>query len=451
MNDEASRAVTSTSTPTCFVSYSHDSEQHKKAVLDLVQALRSHAVDAKIDQFIQHSPPAYWPAWMVEQIEESDFVLVVVTETYARRFKRKEEPGLGKGASWEGAVINSQIYNSFGGTVKFIPIILDESQAAHIPFPLSETNHHLIKSLKNDELRLLVHQLKNVPLVTPAPLGTAGDITLTTGETELAKAIRLAESDTEGGIAELTKLASSSHPDDAAVAAFHLGEIFYKDQQYNRAVESYQFAMELGPRTPAYEDAKREMVNVLTFLNAHYGPSSAFAAVRAFIDLIHSGDMREAWKRMDRDLRLTLAQDWILANASHPNLAGRDHDEMANSLAELESRDPIFKDFLWSQLRKFQEAYKEIDTDDWGATEKPRRYKIEYELVILIPTNGEVTVWEPGTHRPAKAFIMRRRLQTWLLAGFDTRIARPGWPPTHEEFEIDGIGFTNDPSAVDGI
>jgi hypothetical protein len=87
--------------PRVFVSYSHDSEGHRENVADFVQELRRQGIDAWVDQF-EITPPLSWPAWMEDQIEEADFVLLVITETYVRRFRGHEEPGLGLGVRWEG-------------------------------------------------------------------------------------------------------------------------------------------------------------------------------------------------------------------------------------------------------------------------------------------------------------------------------------------------------------
>lgn len=439
--------------PRCFVSYSHDSPAHKEAVLALVQALRSFNIDAHLDQFVQHSPPRYWPAWMVEQVEDSDYVLVVITETYARRFKQRDEPGKGKGAIWEGAVITSQMYHSFGGRTKFIPILFEGATDTDIPFPLSETNYHKIVGLSETDLRDLLHQLKNIPLVVPVPLGSAlkQSDSPDPSDDPVLIAVSSADADDDAAIAKLTALSNSSNPETAAHAAFELGELLYKTSQYNRALEAYQFVLEYGPRSRFYEQAKREMVNVLTVLSAHFGENSAVAAVYSFISLIQSGNIDEAWQRIDRDMRLTLAQAWVIANEHHPDLAGREREELAESLAELDSRDPLSKGFLLTTLREFRQAFGAVDINDWGAAEKVRRYNVEYEMVILMPTKGEVLIWEHNMELPTAIFIMRRKLQTWLVAGTNDKIARPGWPPTFEQFPADGVEIRppNDPKTRD--
>jgi hypothetical protein len=83
-----------------FISYSHDSEAHRACVLEVATRLRSEGVDAWIDRY-EPAPQEGWPRWMQEQIERADFVLVACTEVYKRRFEGQEEPGKGRGATWE--------------------------------------------------------------------------------------------------------------------------------------------------------------------------------------------------------------------------------------------------------------------------------------------------------------------------------------------------------------
>src|SRR5215216_600840 len=89
--------------PKVFISYSHDSVEHKRRVRRLSDRLRQEGVDSNIDQYEQ-SPQEGWPRWMVRQIREADFVVVVCTQTYQRRFEDQEDPGRGFGSAWEGAI-----------------------------------------------------------------------------------------------------------------------------------------------------------------------------------------------------------------------------------------------------------------------------------------------------------------------------------------------------------
>jgi hypothetical protein len=113
------------SAPRVFISYSHDSSEHKDRVLALSDRLRREGVDCVIDQYEQ-SPEKGWPTWCAEQVERADFVLVACTETYLRRFKVEELHGKGLGVTWEGHIITQELYNAQGRNSKFIPIVSQE-------------------------------------------------------------------------------------------------------------------------------------------------------------------------------------------------------------------------------------------------------------------------------------------------------------------------------------
>jgi SEFIR domain len=80
--------------PRVFISYSHDSDQHRDRVLDLADRLRADGIDAIIDQYVQ-SPSEGWPGWCRAQIEQAEFVLMVCTQVYLRRVDHKEPAGRG--------------------------------------------------------------------------------------------------------------------------------------------------------------------------------------------------------------------------------------------------------------------------------------------------------------------------------------------------------------------
>ncbi len=115
-----------------FISYSHDSDQHKDRVLVLSDRLRADGIDCTIDQY-ETSPPEGWARWCDRKIEEADFVLVACTQTYVQRFKGIDTTEKGKGVKWEGAIITQEIYEAQAKNKKFIPIIFTDEDSAHIP------------------------------------------------------------------------------------------------------------------------------------------------------------------------------------------------------------------------------------------------------------------------------------------------------------------------------
>jgi len=119
-----------------FISYSHDSPEHEKRVLALAERLRSDGVVAQIDQYVAGTPPEAWPRWMLNQLDWADFVLVICTPTYYRRFRGHEKPAIGRGADWEGNLITTEIYKARSQTTKFVPVFFDSLEEKFIPEPL---------------------------------------------------------------------------------------------------------------------------------------------------------------------------------------------------------------------------------------------------------------------------------------------------------------------------
>jgi hypothetical protein len=126
------------SPPKVFISYSHDSTQHKDIMLRFAERLRKDGIDAQIDQYVKGRPPGGWPRWMLDKLDWAEFVLLACTETYYRRFRGHEEPSNGKGVEWEGQLITLEIYQAKSRTTKFVPVIFASQNEEFIPEPLRD-------------------------------------------------------------------------------------------------------------------------------------------------------------------------------------------------------------------------------------------------------------------------------------------------------------------------
>jgi tetratricopeptide (TPR) repeat protein len=434
-----------------FISYSHDSLEHRANILDLTQELRRAGIDAQIDQFIENSPPLSWPLWMNEQIDQSNFVLIVVTETYATRFMNREQPGRGLGVRWEGNIITSELYYASDDRVKFIPIVVSARDSTHIPTPLRLTTWYDVGIAGNRNLKPLLRHLLNHPAVVAEPIGPVLDLESSETsevtdhpsqqavEAALARAL---EGDWDGGVAELEKFLDNPSNEIAAAAAYNLGRLWQEENSYSRSVSAYQRAIELLPDSPTATAAINNLQLTLQAMNAHYGPEGPVHAAQEWLQLIRRGEIRTAWERIDRDTRLALVQAWIIANESHPNLLGLDRDDLAARLSHAKPTYFLSRAFLATQLDEFQRAYQAYDQETWGAAEKPRRFGLDLELVILMMTGGDTFIWQPGTEVPAIQLLMRRQINTWYVVNFSPELVVPGWPPTSRP--LPGIGRTNE-------
>jgi len=143
-----------------FISYSHDSDGHKKSVLEVAQKVRKDGVDCWIDQFEQN-PPQGFPRWMQQQIDHADFVLLVCTASYKRRFDGIEEAGRGLGVNFEGHLILQELYDSSTRNHKYIPIIFPSGLHEDIPRVLRGSMAYQVPT----EYESLYRRITNQPAV----------------------------------------------------------------------------------------------------------------------------------------------------------------------------------------------------------------------------------------------------------------------------------------------
>ena len=168
-----------------FISYSHDSAEHRARVLQLANSLRQYGlVDVRLDQYNVDDPPEGWPLWMETELDCAQKVLLVCTETYQRRVKKQEDPGVGRGVCWEANLIYAELYLSQTKGNKFIPVIFRHEDREFIPRPLGAANSYLVDDAQGFE-RLYRHltgqsyqpmphpgEFVTLPLPEPLPLFT---------------------------------------------------------------------------------------------------------------------------------------------------------------------------------------------------------------------------------------------------------------------------------------
>jgi hypothetical protein len=160
--------------PRVFISYSHDSPLHEQRVLAFAHRLRQDGMDTQIDRYVNGTPAEGWPRWMENQVEWADFVLLLCTETYYRRFRGHEQPEKGRGVDWEGALVTNEIYQDRSLTTKFVPVLLSPGEAKFIPRPLLGHTHYVLDTEENYS-KLLAFFVGRAG-VSPGPLGPLREI-----------------------------------------------------------------------------------------------------------------------------------------------------------------------------------------------------------------------------------------------------------------------------------
>lgn len=148
-----------------FISYSHDSVHHEQRVRSLVEQLRKEGIDAWFDQF-ENPPQEGWPRWMQRQIMGANFVLLVCSETYRRRFEG-EGSGLSHGANWEGFLTQQLLYGDDARNLRYIPLLFEGASEEDVPLVLRSTRSYHLPNDYDD----LFRRLSDQHAVRPAPVG----------------------------------------------------------------------------------------------------------------------------------------------------------------------------------------------------------------------------------------------------------------------------------------
>ena len=152
--------------PKAFVSYSHDSRDHRRWVLELSTKLVANGIDVTLDQWDLRLGEDV-ARFMEAGVRESDRVLVICTPQYVM----KANEGTG-GVGYERLIVTAHLVRDLG-TRKFIPIVRDASGEANVPDFLG--NRYYVdfsdEGEFNDRFDELLHELHQVPVVQKPPLG----------------------------------------------------------------------------------------------------------------------------------------------------------------------------------------------------------------------------------------------------------------------------------------
>ena len=153
--------------PIVFISYSHDSQEHKFWVLELATRLRSCGVDAILDQW-DLGPGGDLPHFMEQSLSKSSRILMICTERYVQ----KANSGVG-GVGYEKMIVTADLMQKIDSK-KIIPIIRQQGMYT-LPTFLSSKLYIDLSSPEQFETGFdqLLRDLLDAPLFVKPPLGAA--------------------------------------------------------------------------------------------------------------------------------------------------------------------------------------------------------------------------------------------------------------------------------------
>ncbi len=156
--------MTTNKIPKAFISYSHDSLDHKKWVLDLATRLRSNGVESIIDQW-SLGPGDDLPHFMEQNLAIADRVLMICTDNYVK----KANTGAG-GVGYEKMIVTADLLRSIDSN-KIIPLIRQSGTHAVPTFLQSKL---YLDFSRQDQMELafddLVRAIHGAPLYVAPPV-----------------------------------------------------------------------------------------------------------------------------------------------------------------------------------------------------------------------------------------------------------------------------------------
>ncbi|WP_410659426.1 SEFIR domain-containing protein [Amycolatopsis sp. lyj-112] len=158
-----------TSRPRVFISYSHDSEDHKTLVRRFADFLAMKlGLEVHLDQWADGAR-IDWSRWAVRQLKAADYTLAVVSPQYKRRTDGQESPHIGRGSQFEGAILRDLLTGDIEEyTARILPVILPGRSIDDIPQFLSpySATHFVVRHFTPDDdgVAALVRAIRRQPL-----------------------------------------------------------------------------------------------------------------------------------------------------------------------------------------------------------------------------------------------------------------------------------------------
>jgi hypothetical protein len=158
--------------PSVFVSYAHDSVEHKGLVRHFCTLLQSQGVRVCLDQWDDDGRKD-WSSWAMENLDH-DFVLVIASPDYQRRAEGRTPPHEGRGTQWESAILRDRLTQDRPyWTRRILPVVLPGRAVSEIPAFLTpySTTRYEVEELTADGVAYLLGALHAVAADPTPPLG----------------------------------------------------------------------------------------------------------------------------------------------------------------------------------------------------------------------------------------------------------------------------------------
>lgn len=157
---------------TVFISYSWDSEEHKKWVLELANRLVKEGVNVILDTY-ELRPGKSLTYFVETSIKNADRIVIIFTPNY----KLKAEKRAG-GVGYEYSIMNSELYKNQTNNERIIPVLRDGNSTDSIPEFMQQYIHIDMRNDENYENSYidLLREIYDEPEIIKPEIGTKRNI-----------------------------------------------------------------------------------------------------------------------------------------------------------------------------------------------------------------------------------------------------------------------------------
>ncbi|WP_216207258.1 ATP-binding protein [Amycolatopsis aidingensis] len=148
--------------PGVFVSYAHDSAEHKAQVWEFGRLLEAEGVDVRLDQG-DGGRRRDWYVWAMRRITEADFVVVVASPRYREAGNGLVPPGENRGVQTEAALLRDLLHRDRAvWLTRLLPVVLPGRCVDEIPLFLQPycADHYLVPELSSAGVADLLEVLR---------------------------------------------------------------------------------------------------------------------------------------------------------------------------------------------------------------------------------------------------------------------------------------------------
>lgn len=128
--------------PRVFISYAHEDDNgaHAQQVRSLGQVLRAESIDVRLDH-IDAEVSRDWTAWMRQEIETADVILVIASPAY----KRQAEADTSAGVAYEARLLRNELVHAPADWItRILPVVLPGSTSEDLPAFLRPFSYFVI-------------------------------------------------------------------------------------------------------------------------------------------------------------------------------------------------------------------------------------------------------------------------------------------------------------------